>query len=143
MRIWRVDQVMREPSVTADADSAHAGQAEELVCPDCGGALTTNAGGPRSSRVVCGGCGNPYPIINGVPHFALHLQDQTETAESFGFAWKAFWSGSFDKKSVFGLQTVDIKRHFLDSLGIREPELQGARVLDAGTGSGRIPMARP
>jgi SAM-dependent methyltransferase len=112
----------------------------ELVCPECSAELTIDGSRGSVRRLECGGCKETYPVVDGVPQFARDLDEQAETARSFGFAWKAFWGGFFDKESVFGLKIAETVAYVLSSLGIREHDLKGARILDAGTGSGRIPM---
>lgn len=121
------------------SDARPVQRAEELACPECGTSFTTRIGNDTTA-ISCPSCGRSYPVRNGIPHFAVQLREQAETASSFGFAWKRFWSGSFDRESVFGLRMDETKRYFLDSFGVEESALRGARVLDAGTGSGRIPM---
>jgi len=129
-------------SASTSASRGWATHVDELSCPDCGGGLTaTGAEEVRDPAITCQRCHKRFPVIRGIPHFATYLQDQAETASSFGFAWKAFWTGSFDKKSIFGLKTAETKRHVLSCFGIDERQLSGAKMLDAGTGSGRIPMA--
>src|SRR4051812_33433702 len=112
--------------------------ADELICPACAASLVrpgSKAGsGETSAELTCSRCGEHYPIIDGVPHFAKHLDEQTETAKSFGFAWKAFWGGYFDKESVFGLKIDETADYFMACMGIDAEKLKGAKVLDAGTG---------
>jgi SAM-dependent methyltransferase len=67
--------------------------------------------------------------------------DLSGTASSYGYQWQGFWSGAFDRGDVFGLQFSETADYFLKSLGLRREELQGKTVLDAGTGSGRVPMS--
>jgi SAM-dependent methyltransferase len=112
---------------------------DEFACPACSVAFAANVGDGASIR--CPGCGSAFPVINRIAHFAPRLGNQSHTANTFGFAWKAFWNGSFDRRSVFGLKTSETKRYLLASLGVSESELKGRRLLDAGTGSGRVPMA--
>ena len=117
---------------------------DELVCPKCrsGIAIRRLTDGSVSSlrEIRCPGCRVVYPIIEGVPHFAKQLGEQAANANSFGFAWKGFWRGLFGKDSVFGLKIADTTEYFLKSLGIEAQDLKGATILDAGTGSGRVPM---
>ena len=64
-----------------------------------------------------------------------------KTASSYGFAWKFFWKGMFDRQDVFGLNFAETGEYFLQSVGLKAADMKGLRVLDAGTGSGRVPYA--
>lgn len=120
---------------------------KDLTCPRCSETLVrTQEKAPspadaRNGNLVCQSCESHYPVIDGVPHFAIQLNEQENTAVSYGFQWTAFWKGFFDKGDVFGLSFADTGRYFLRSLGLAEAELSQKKVLDAGTGSGRIPMS--
>lgn len=120
---------------------------KELECPACRGAIDwTETLGPRAAKqtnaqLACQACGHSYPVIRGLPYFAPELGEQKPTAVSFGFEWKGFWKGLFDRGDVFGLDFGETADYFLTSLGIKPSDLPGAKVLDAGTGSGRIPIS--
>jgi ubiquinone/menaquinone biosynthesis C-methylase UbiE len=73
--------------------------------------------------------------------FVSDLKEQKRTASGFGFEWNAFWKGFFDKGDVFGLNFQDTAQYFLSSTGFRRNELKDLKILDAGTGSGRIPIS--
>lgn len=120
---------------------------KELECPACRGAidwreeLAPSALGQANLQLVCQACAHSYPVIHGLPYFAPELGEQKRTAVSFGFEWKGFWNGMFDRGDVFGLDFDETADYFLRSLGVKASDLAGAKVLDAGTGSGRIPIS--
>jgi len=120
---------------------------KELECPACRGAIewrekrSPSSPAPADRHLACRACDHSYPIIHGLPYFAPQLGEQKRTAVSFGFEWKGFWDGLFDRGDVFGLDFRETANYFLNSLGIRPSDLAGAKVLDAGTGSGRIPIS--
>ena len=119
------------------------GHFDGLICPDCKAAIPApelESGAPPR-QFACPGCGKTYAVRGQVPYFAEHLSDQSQTADTFGFAWTAFWKGKFDQQSVFGLKLAETAVYFLKSFGIVERDLDGTVVLDAGTGSGRVPMS--
>jgi SAM-dependent methyltransferase len=120
--------------------------ARGLVCPSCQKTLTLVQEAAAQSATVtnghlsCAACRTTFSISNSVPRFCIDLQEQEKTARTFGFEWKAFWKGFFDKGDVFGLSFNDTAQYFLASVGLAASDLKDAKVLDAGTGSGRIPM---
>lgn len=106
----------------------------DLVCPSCRGQLD-----PEGPALRCRCCATAYSIAGGVPRFTQRLGDQQRTSRSFGFQWKGFWAGLFDRGDVYGIPFDDTIDYFLRSTGLRREDLAGKKVLDAGTGSGRIP----
>lgn len=103
---------------------------EILACPACAGTLS--APGTALGQVTleegdlrCAGCERTFPVVRGVPR--MLLEPPTQTAENFGYAWKACSS----------LFQVD-RRQFLDWIHPVRPEhFRGKRVLDLGCGKGR------
>ena len=81
--------------------------------------VPTSSGG-ESVALLCRVCKVNYPIIAGVPYFAMHLGEQDQTAASYGFQWQAYRKGLFDKKDVFGLKFSETANSFLNSLGLQE-----------------------
>jgi len=120
---------------------------EDLACPQCGQTLILSEAKeslPNSvwnGMLVCQSCKNEYSVRDGVPYFAEQLREQEQTAKTFGFEWEGFWKGLFDKSDVFGLKFDDTASYFLRSVGLSVLDLKGMKILDAGTGSGRIPIS--
>lgn len=120
---------------------------KELECPACKGpidwkgTLAPSAIVQMNPLLACQTCDQSYPVIHGLPYFAPELGEQKSTAVSFGFEWKGFWNGLFDNHDVFGLDLSETAAYFLSSLGVTASDLAGSKVLDAGTGSGRIPIS--
>jgi SAM-dependent methyltransferase len=118
----------------------------DLVCPSCRGELRASQGpsietNTRNGALTCTQCGRAFPVLNGVPRFAGDLGALKETADSYGYQWSGFWNGLFDRGDVFGLQFEQTADYFMRSLGIDAAALRGKTVLDAGTGSGRVPLS--
>ena len=118
--------------------------ATDLVCIHCQGALQREAGrgeGRNRQTLVCSGCGETFAVVGGIPRFVTGLGSMEKTAESYGYQWTGFWKGLFDRGDVFGLQFEQTAHYFLSSLGLHQTDTTGMTVLDAGTGSGRIPLS--
>jgi SAM-dependent methyltransferase len=103
-----------------------------LACPVCAGAL--RASGEQepfdSGALVCVGCGQRYPVVDGIPRFVA----ADNYAANFGLQWNRFRQTQLD--SVTGLPIS--RRRFFDETGWTPDELRGRRVLDVGCGSGRF-----
>ena len=120
------------------------GLVADLVCIHCHGGLRQADGrgaGGAGQSLVCSDCGETFAVIAGIPRFVAGLGAMEKTAESYGYQWAGFWKGFFDRGDVFGLQFEQTAQYFLSSLGLQEAQAQGTTVLDAGTGSGRIPLS--
>lgn len=119
---------------------------KDLICPTCRERLslvqgqTTDDDTRRKLNLVCGSCKKVYPVVGRVSCFVSKINKHDKTALSFGFAWKAFWNGLFDKTTIFGLDLSDTADYFLNSLGLTVGDIKNVKIMDAGTGSGRIPM---
>jgi SAM-dependent methyltransferase len=112
----------------------------ELVCPACNGSLRTHKS-PSLDYVSCEACGKHFPVSSSVVSFVTNLKEQDVTASTFGYEWKAFVKGVFDKDNIFGLRVSETLQYFLSRVGLSRQDLAGLRVLDAGTGGGRIPKS--
>jgi ubiquinone/menaquinone biosynthesis C-methylase UbiE len=119
----------------------------DFVCTTCASPLIVNDGRESADEAIengtlrCTGCTQTFQVLNGVPRFTGELGGLKETASSYGFQWSGFWNGLFDRGDVFGLDFDRTAEYFLRSLGVDAPALSGKIVLDAGTGSGRVPLA--
>jgi SAM-dependent methyltransferase len=119
----------------------------ELVCPTCNGSLDlqSESSSQRTSqlptRFFCKTCELFFPASSSVASFVKDLTDQEQTASTFGFEWRGFWKGFFDQGDVFGLGFSETAQYFLSNLGLTQNDIKGLKILDVGTGSGRIPMS--
>jgi SAM-dependent methyltransferase len=109
------------------------GLVERLGCPDClirlePRALVEERGEILAGALRCPGCGNEYPIRDGIPRF---VRDQGYVA-SFGFEWSRWRRTQFDTASRRTSEST-----FVGSTGRRPADLHGQVVLDAGCGAGR------
>ncbi len=96
---------------------------DALACPDCGGAVTGDC------SLVCDGCGEKYPVLNGIPRF---VADDTY-ASSFALQWNRHARTQIDR---FNGSTISRDRFFGET---RWPEdLSGRKILEAGCGAGRF-----
>ena len=118
-----------------------------LVCIHCRSALRPEREHAATSlkdvsTLQCTQCGRKFPVRAGVARLVENLEgDLSGTASSYGYQWQGFWQGAFDSRDVFGLQFDETAAYFLRSLDLTRQQLHGRRVLDAGTGSGRVPLS--
>ena len=96
----------------------------ELRCPHCGGRLERlpeRTGTTSSAELICG-CGQRFPVIDGIPRFV-----EQQHLASFGRQWNTYEVAHDDEdRATFEAKT-----------GIERTTLSGLRVLDAGCGGGR------
>ena len=117
-----------------------------LVCIKCRSLLVPDVAvterGVGTAVLRCQACKRTFPIETGVPRLVEELEGGLSgTASSYGYQWKGFWSGAFDRGDVFGLSFDQTSDYFLRSLGLNRGDLAGRTILDAGTGSGRVPLS--
>ena len=106
-----------------------------LACPVCGGDLKA---GP-SDRLDCVTCPAAYPVVRNIPRLLPpafpadpnardeHRRTAARTARRFGYQWKRFPA-----------QTPEFEANFLNYVHPLGPaDFRGARILDAGCGTGR------
>ncbi len=111
---------------------------ETLRCPSCRGTLAVADGateGPHvvRGRLVCGGCGEGWPIIDGVPDFvsARGAEAVEQTTSGFAVNWRRY-------SDVILAQPALNDELFRDWIAPMQPErFEGRMVLDAGCGMGR------
>jgi SAM-dependent methyltransferase len=109
---------------------------EYLCCPVCFGAVEIADVGRRDGSEIieaalsCASCKTRWPVIRGVPRFALIegiADDKAATAQSFGWQWRHF------------TQTDDkYEQQFLGWIAPVKPEFfKDKLVLEGGCGKGR------
>ena len=103
-----------------------------LACPSCGGDLVSKrpAEAGAESMLACDRCRQRYPVVRGIPR----LVEAENYAASFGFQWNRFRRTQLDSANG----TTISRDRFLAETGWAPASLKGARVLDAGAGSGRF-----
>src|SRR5690349_2857628 len=82
-----------------------------------------------AGKLVCSKCERKYPIVNGIPRLLPDSlsKDKQETAEGFGYSWKAF-------------SHIDpiYEQQFLDWIGpVDRDFFKDKIILDGGCGKGR------
>lgn len=124
---------------------------QHLACPACAAhlvagtdaAVASGSGdfSAEHSNFACPTCGVTFSASQTFVDFVMDLREQAPTASTFGFEWNGFWGGLFDKTDVFGLSFGETAEYFCRSFGLKSSDLSGLRILDAGVGSGRIPLS--
>jgi len=111
-----------------------------LICPECRGSITLDAGATTVAGHVQTGtlscpAGHRYPIIDRVPRFVQHAvnADQARTRDSFGYEWTALYPEHGHAQPEWQAER-DIFLEYTRSL---PSEYRGRLVLDAGCGNGR------
>src|SRR5579859_1098656 len=106
--------------MTVSLDRNQSGVAEEVLsvlrCLSCRGRLDD-----RGSELVCVGCGQKYPCVNGVVRFV----DAQQYTGSFGFQWHVHSRTQLDTK-----ESNRSERAFRRRTGFRPEDLAGKLVLD-------------
>jgi ubiquinone/menaquinone biosynthesis C-methylase UbiE/uncharacterized protein YbaR (Trm112 family) len=88
--------------------------------------------------VISCGCGQEWPVIDGVPRFLPKAlaPDIRKTQSTFSFEWKLFRFGERN-----WAQDIDYRKSlFLKALGAEPTELKDKVIFDAGCGSGLLSM---
>jgi SAM-dependent methyltransferase len=73
-----------------------------------------------------------------VPRLNEEMQGLDRVAETFAFEWKAHHEGRLEQETVFGLTPAEDWAYFVEASGFDDERMSGARVLDAGCGSGSL-----
>lgn len=94
-----------------------------FVCPEHGTRLT------KSNRVLIGGV-RPYAIKHGIPRFV----GDGNYADAFGLQWNTFKLTQFDSYTGTSITASRLE----SALGHSLAQLQGLKVLEAGSGAGRF-----
>ena len=111
-----------------------------LICPECRGTITLDAGAITVADHVQSGmlscpASHRYPIVDSVPRFVQHTVDaaKARTRDSFGYEWTALYPEHGHAKPEWQAER-DIFLEYTRSL---PSEYRGRFVLDAGCGNGR------
>ncbi len=103
------------------------------VCPKCHGSLTVNS----PQQVSCQSCGLTYPVLEGVPVFALHLYDEFYEKRHWDPVLEMSPAAPLAEKIKFGIfylfSLTMRRRYFFKRLIKRSKGL----VLDVGCGGGK------
>lgn len=107
---------------------------EILACPACAGALELEHAACAGEEILegqlrCSQCSEAYPIVRGVPRFALGALagDAQRTVDRFGAQWEEY-----------DFLSAEYERQFLAWVAPNSPATFRDRiVLDAGCGKGR------
>lgn len=106
------------------------------VCPACRSSqlVLKSAEGPtpdyiESGTIECCNCGQTYPVVRGLPRFV----PASNYAESFGFQWNRHARTQLDSHSG---RPISHDRLWTEIGG--KVDLNGQRVLEAGSGAGRF-----
>lgn len=103
------------------------------VCPRCRGALTVDS----PQQISCQACRQTYPVLEGVPIFALHLYDE--------FYEKRHWDSLLEmspaaplkekiKFGIFYLFSLSLRRRYFFKRRLKNRK---GLVLDVGCGGGK------
>lgn len=109
------------------------GALEFLACPACTGDLRSDVTESEAAEIMegslhCTVCAAAYPIVRGVPRFALDITEMEErTADAFGYEW-----------TRYNELAPRYRQQFIDWLRPVTPEFfRGRMVLEGGCGKGR------
>ncbi|MEZ5503150.1 MAG: class I SAM-dependent methyltransferase [Halioglobus sp.] len=95
-----------------------------LVDPQTATALAVKAGG------LVSGSGQVYPIVRGIPRFV----QTANYSDDFGAQWNRFPQTQLDSCSGLDISESRLARNLRGNL----PDVDGKRVLEAGSGAGRF-----
>jgi SAM-dependent methyltransferase/uncharacterized protein YbaR (Trm112 family) len=115
-----------------------------LFCPSCASQLESRPEEHDGQEIMtgalaCSGCDAIFPIIGGVPRMNVAMEDLGCVARTFSYEWKAHHAGQLENpETLWGLTREEDWRYFLEATGLRNDQLDGKLVLDAGCGSGRL-----
>jgi SAM-dependent methyltransferase len=108
---------------------------KKYLCSTCDGYYTLvndtyhEDGRLHEGELVCRSCGTHYPVMDGIPRFV----PAENYAGSFGYQWKIHGKTQLD--SYTGLP---ISRNRLFAVSDWSEQLEGERILEAGSGAGRF-----
>ena len=113
-----------------------------LACPVCRHSLRLQGEGQSGEEILvgslqCSSCHREYVVRDGIPRFVSDQEESGHVAQSFGFEWQTFHEGGFEPDTVFGRRIDEDVAQFYEVFG-GSAQLDGARILDAGCGSGKL-----
>jgi SAM-dependent methyltransferase/uncharacterized protein YbaR (Trm112 family) len=117
---------------------------EYLVCSSCKSELAVHSKTTAGDHVMagtlsCTGCARVYPIVRGVPRLNVAMDGLERVAQTFSYQWRAHHAGELERReTLWGFTLQEDWSYFLEATGVKESDLAGAVVLDAGCGSGRL-----
>lgn len=92
-----------------------------------------------SGTLECTGCSAVYTIEHGVPRMNTRMQGLERVARTFSYEWKAHHEGQLEHDdTLWGLTADEDWSYFLEATRLNDGDLEGAVILDAGCGSGRL-----
>jgi SAM-dependent methyltransferase len=108
-----------------------------FVCLQCGsGDLSVVGGGVHTyrerideARMLCDGCRETYPVVNGIPRFV----SVNNYAGSFGLQWNRHRTAQLDSHTG-----LPISRNRLFEVTGWPERMDGETILEAGSGAGRF-----
>jgi SAM-dependent methyltransferase/uncharacterized protein YbaR (Trm112 family) len=115
-----------------------------LVCPACGSLLESRPSTWDGEHVMagvleCAACEAVYSVERGVPRMNVRMEGLERVAQTFSYEWKAHHEGRLENDdTLWGLTAAEDWSYFVEATGLKDAELEGAVVLDAGCGSGRL-----
>jgi SAM-dependent methyltransferase/uncharacterized protein YbaR (Trm112 family) len=115
-----------------------------LACSACGGELESRPEEVAGDHVLsgslrCRGCAHEYPVVRGVPRMNAAMSGLERVARTFSYEWAAHHAGRLeDEETLWGLSPEEDWSYFREATGLRDEDLAGKVVLDAGCGSGRL-----
>ena len=104
-----------------------------LACPKCRAMLRAVAG--TSEALFCSSCGQTFPRTEDVWRLMEGEGGDPHAARTFGAQWRQRAEGHFERGTLYGLTAEQHLGRFLRGLGLRDEDLRGRRILDAGRGT--------
>lgn len=118
---------------------------ECYICPHDKGHLIKF----QDNSLFCIVCNRRFEIIRDVPNFVTDREDAKDfSSETFSLEWSYFSLKNFKDleseianthcKRLEGYENFDLEASFFETTGFNKDELKGKKILEVGTGSGRL-----
>lgn len=91
-----------------------------------------------SGSLACESCATAFPIVRGVPRMNYDLEGLERVAHAFDVQWKLQQSGRLEDETLYGWTEEQDWALFRRALDVRDDDLHGVVVLDAGCGTARF-----